>query len=203
MLDLFESGVPFDGSDGKPDLGLEAGHSSRRILHAGGGATGEMVSEALLARVLRNRNVQILTNTPVDRLVVQRPRGRRDERRHLTRARAVRAGHRRLRRPVGALDKPAREPRASALALAWQAGASLADLEFVQFHPTALDVPGAPAYLLSEALRGEGALLVDGDGQAGGGPAAAPRRRGSRHRPPYRRSTAPVYLSLRHLDPIA
>src|SRR5206468_10724937 len=50
------------------------------------------------------------------------------------------------------------------LALAWDAGASLADLEFVQFHPTALDVPGHPARLLTEALRGEGAVLLDAEG---------------------------------------
>ena len=51
------------------------------------------------------------------------------------------------------------------VALAWEAGAAMADMEFVQFHPTALDLPGAPAFLLSEALRGEGALLVDSNGR--------------------------------------
>src|SRR5204863_8164597 len=51
------------------------------------------------------------------------------------------------------------------LALAWDAGAALADVEFVQFHPTALDVPGRPARLLTEAMRGEGAFLVDAHGE--------------------------------------
>src|SRR5207237_4456883 len=69
VLDLFKSGVPFDGSDGKPDLGLEAGHSRRRILHAGGGATGEMVSAALLARAARHERVCLAPHTPVDSLL--------------------------------------------------------------------------------------------------------------------------------------
>jgi L-aspartate oxidase len=83
--------------------------------------------------------------------------------------------------------------------LAYQAGASLADLEFVQFHPTALSVPGQPAFLLSEALRGEGAQLLDADGNAVVDP-LLPRDVVARALHRFSRTQGPVYLSLRHLD---
>src|SRR5205807_3801528 len=89
----------------------------------------------------------------------------------------------------------AAETRGSGIGLAWQAGASLADLEFVQFHPTALSLPGRPTFLLSEALRGEGARLVDERGVDVVDPllprdvlARAIHRHGR------------VYLSLEHID---
>ena len=91
--------------------------------------------------------------------------------------------------------------------LGWFAGARVTDLEFVQFHPTALDVPGAPRFLLSEALRGEGAQLLNADGE----------RFMTRYEPAgelasrdlvsraivreQRRTGEPVYLSMAHLDP--
>jgi L-aspartate oxidase len=93
-----------------------------------------------------------------------------------------------------------RDSRGSGLALAWWAGASLADLEFVQFHPTALALPGRPAYLLSEALRGEGALLVDASGRPVVNP-LLPRDVVARAIARHLREHGPVYLSLRHLDP--
>jgi L-aspartate oxidase len=200
VLDLFESGVPFDGSDGKPDMGLEAGHSRRRILHAGGGATGEMVSDALLARVLRSDNVQILTRTPVDRLIVEggRVTGVHSEE-NSYRGRAVllaTGGY------AGLWGRSTNPPgnRGFGLWLAWEAGASLADLEFVQFHPTALNVPGVPSYLLSEALRGDGALLVDGSGNQIVNP-LLPRDVVARAIARHLQTEGPVYLTMRHLDP--
>jgi L-aspartate oxidase len=92
------------------------------------------------------------------------------------------------------------ETRGAGLALAWSAGAALADLEFVQFHPTALSLPGRPAFLLSEALRGEGARLVDDSGRAVVDPllprdiVARALHRQLRH--------GPVFLTLQHLDPV-
>jgi L-aspartate oxidase len=84
--------------------------------------------------------------------------------------------------------------------LAWWAGAHLADLEFVQFHPTALNLPGAPAYLLSEALRGDGALLVDSAGKQIVNPLLA-RDVVARAVARHLKTSGPVYLTLRHLDP--
>src|SRR5204863_7786512 len=90
--------------------------------------------------------------------------------------------------------------RGVGLYLAWQAGAHLADLEFVQFHPTALALPDAPAFLLTEALRGEGALLVDADERPVVDP-LLPRDVVARAIARHLREHGQVYLSLRHLDP--
>jgi L-aspartate oxidase len=93
------------------------------------------------------------------------------------------------------------------VAIAYLAGAAVADLEFVQFHPTALDLPGQPRFLLSEALRGEGAQLVNADGErfmVRYDPAGdlAPRDRVSRGiAREAQRTQKPVYLTLAHLDP--
>src|SRR5207248_2278676 len=123
-------------------------------LHAGGGATGEMVSDALLSRVIRDANVQILTQTPVERLIVEEGRvvGVESEE-NVYKGRAVLLATGGYAGLWGRSTNPAGN-RGFGLWLSWQAGASLADLEFVQFHPTALNVPGVPSYLLSEALRG-------------------------------------------------
>jgi L-aspartate oxidase len=93
------------------------------------------------------------------------------------------------------------------IALAWRAGARVADLEFVQFHPTALSVPGAPRFLLSEALRGEGAWLVNDTGERfmtryeTAGELASRDLVSRAIVREIARSGGPVYLSLQHLDP--
>src|SRR5690606_29511400 len=92
------------------------------------------------------------------------------------------------------------------IVLAFRAGARVADLEFVQFHPTALALPGAPRFLLSEALRGEGAWLVNADGERFMTRYEAAGELASRDlvsRAMVRemaRTNGPVYLSLAHLD---
>ncbi|MFN8537990.1 MAG: FAD-binding protein [Thermomicrobiales bacterium] len=68
--ELIAAGVPFDRGPAGPDLGLEAGHGRRRILHAGGGATGRAVTEALLARVVEHPLVRVRPHTPADELVL-------------------------------------------------------------------------------------------------------------------------------------
>jgi L-aspartate oxidase len=196
---LLHSGMPFEGGPDEPDLGLEAGHGHRRIVHAGGGATGEMVSAALLARVMDHARITLAPNTPVDALLQEDGR-----------VVGVASGPRTFRgRAVvlttggyaglwGRSTNPAGN-RGIGLTLAWQAGATLADLEFVQFHPTALAVAGAPAYLLSEALRGEGALLVDADGRQVVNPLLA-RDVVARTIARHLQHAGPVYLTMRHLD---
>jgi L-aspartate oxidase len=92
------------------------------------------------------------------------------------------------------------ENRGSGLGLAWRAGASLADLEFVQFHPTALSIAGRPAFLLSEALRGEGARLIDDAGREVVDP-LLPRDVLARALHQRLQAGHPVFLSMQHLAP--
>ena len=196
---LLASGVPFDGGPLHPDLGLEAGHGQRRILHAGG-ATGQALTSALLARVVEHLGVTVQAHTPAEALVLNGDR-----------VVGVRSGDVVYRGQAVILatggyaglwgrTTNAPESRGSGLALAWQAGASLADLELVQFHPTALELPGRPAYLLSEALRGEGAQILD-VAERGFIDPLLPRDVVARAIA-RRREQGPVYLSLRHLNPV-
>jgi len=179
---LIELGARFDrGADGAPALGREAAHSRSRILHAGGDATGAEVARALGAAMAAAEWVRVEEGAAVRHLL--RSQGRvvgalleQDGARvlHLARAVVLCTGG------LGALYRHTTNPpwaRGEGLAMAARAGALLADLEFVQFHPTTLaaalreDHAGAgtaaPAALplLTEALRGAGAAIVDGAGR--------------------------------------
>ncbi len=196
---LLESGVAFESDSDGPNLGLEAGHGHRRILHAEGGATGAMVSAALLSRAMRHECIRLVADTPVDNLLQENgrvvgvaSRGAQIKGHAVVLATGGYAGlWGRSTNPPGNMG--------IGLYLAWRAGATLADLEFVQFHPTALDLPGAPAYLLSEALRGEGALLIDTEGQQVVNP-LLPRDVVARAIVRHINKIGPVFLTLRHLD---
>jgi L-aspartate oxidase len=157
IRDLVELGVEFDD-----DLGLEGGHSRRRVVHAGGAATGDRVAKVLAERVLAHPRIEVAEGERMQRLrrVGDRCVGARTDRRSI-RARATllatggaAALWRRTTNPPGAIG--------DGIAAAYRAGAGIADLEFVQFHPTTLV---DSTLLLSEALRGEGALLLDEYGQ--------------------------------------
>ncbi|HWE64899.1 MAG TPA: FAD-dependent oxidoreductase [Chloroflexota bacterium] len=198
--ELLAAGVPFDGGPAHPDLGLEAGHRRRRIIHANGAATGHAVTAALLAQAAAHARIVIQPYTPAEQLLCDGPR--------VTGVRSGTASYhgRAVILATGgyaslfARTTNAPESRGQGLALAWQVGATLADLEFVQFHPTALAVAGQRAFLLSEALRGEGALLVDEDGNRVVD-ALLPRDQVARAVARHGRDHGPVYLTLRHLDP--
>ncbi len=197
--DLIAAGVPFDGSPLHPSLGLEAGHRRRRIVHANGAATGHAVTIALLARASSHPKITMFAHAPAAGLIAQGSRvvGARTGEAHFR-------GHGVVLATGGyaalfARTTNAPESLGQGLVMAWEAGATLADLEFVQFHPTATAVPGFPAFLLSEALRGEGALLVDGAGQPVVDP-LLPRDQVARAIFKHGRERGPVYLTLRHLD---
>lgn len=197
---LLSDGVPFDGGPSQPELGLEAGHQRRRILHGGGGATGRILTTALLEQALSQKGITTYAHTPADDLLLESGRVvavRSAERLFRGRAVILASGG------YAALWSRTTNPpvtRGAGLDLAWRAGASLADLELVQFHPTALSVPGQPAFLLSEALRGEGAQIVDEDDRPVINP-LLPRDVVARAIARHGRTQGPVYLSLRHLDP--
>lgn len=169
---LARLGARFDrGADGALRLGQEAAHGRRRIVHAAGDGTGREVLRAVVAAVRATASVTVLEGVEARRLLV------RDD----AVAGVLAAGPRVLptRRVViatggvGGLYLHTTNPAGAwggGLAMAARAGAVLRDMEFVQFHPTALDavVPdgGAlPLGLVSEAVRGDGAVLIDEDGQ--------------------------------------
>jgi L-aspartate oxidase len=165
-------GAHFDaGPDGRMLLGREAAHSRRRVLHAGGDATGAEIERALVARVREDRNVDIYEGAFVVDLVVVdgRCRGVIAElepgspltllEAPVTVLAAGGAGH------LWATTSNPPGATADGLAMAVRAGAVVADTEFVQFHPTVLAVPGEVPFLVSEAVRGEGAYLRGADGE--------------------------------------
>jgi L-aspartate oxidase len=176
IRELIAAGMQFDlDADGRLALGREAAHRHHRILHAGGDATGRHLQQTLIRLVAATPSVSVVVDRFAWDLVVEDGRAcgvlvhhRRAGWRVHTAPHIVLAtgGSGQLYR---ATTNPA-ESTADGLAMAARAGAELADLEFVQFHPTALAVPGAapgaPLPLLTEALRGEGARLVDNDGSA-------------------------------------
>jgi L-aspartate oxidase len=172
---LVDAGVPFDRSaDGSLALGREAAHSCGRIVHAGGDATGRMLIASLVAQAERAPSVHLLPGHFAIDLVMHQDRvagliafSRDDGWIHIHANRVVLATGGTGRLWWQTTNPP--ENTGDGLAIAARAGALLADLEFVQFHPTAL-MPkqpcwGEPLPLLTEALRGAGATLVDPSGR--------------------------------------
>ncbi|CDX20975.1 L-aspartate oxidase [Mesorhizobium sp. ORS 3324] len=162
---LIRLGAPFDRAlDGKLRLGLEAAHSRRRVVHAAD-ATGHQLFHALLAVARRTRSITIMEGITALRLVVAE--GCTVGVLAVLESCAFALPTRRVvlaTGGIGGLFCDTTNPLSSfghGLALAACAGAELADLEFVQFHPTALDTQRRPMPLISEAVRGEGAVLVD------------------------------------------
>lgn len=163
-------GVAFDrAADGRLQLGREGGHGAARIVHAGGDATGAALVRALRARIQEAGHVQWRGGVDVDALLL------RDGRIAGVRTCDARGRHECIEAAavvlatggIGALFAHTSNPpgaNGAGLALALAAGALPRDLEFVQFHPTALDVGGHCLPLVTEALRGAGARLVDAAG---------------------------------------
>ena len=176
--DLIKCGVKFaKKEDGSYDLGREGGHGARRILHAGD-ITGEKCEQAMIRTLRKNPSIDVREHTMVIDLIVTR-----------------RLGIKGVNRCVGAyvLDTQSGEIYAvraaetilacggcgkvylytcnpdtatgDGVALAWRAGAKIENMEFIQFHPTCLYHPQAKRFLISEAVRGEGAILVDRNGE--------------------------------------
>ena len=168
VRELAVAGADFDlDPKGKFKLGKEAAHSRHRIVHAGGDQTGAEVARTLIERVRESENVDVLEKTRVLDLIVEGGR--------CWGARATIAG-----RPAeiladatvlatggcGQVYRYTTNPDVATgdgYAIAHRAGAKLADMEFVQFHPTALDTRENPLALISEAVRGEGAVLLNGE----------------------------------------
>ncbi|MDD5094723.1 MAG: L-aspartate oxidase [Dehalococcoidia bacterium] len=170
ISDLIEVGVPFDTQNGEIALTREAAHSVPRILHAGGDATGERIEVTLSRAVRAAHNITIMENCLATEIEV------RD---------GVACGVIAFDSQIGATEefvssniilatggagrlfKLTTNPDVATgdgIALAYKAGAEITDMEFFQFHPTAIRLPGVPPFLISEAVRGEGGLLRNVDG---------------------------------------
>jgi L-aspartate oxidase len=171
VRELIEWGAEFDREGGRLMFTREAAHSRPRIIHAHGDATGREIVRALLARAGQERNVSFLAHAETQSLVLRD--GRACGVRYLDPL--VRAPRTLFARAVilatggaGALYLHTTNPSVATgdgMSMAFDAGAELADMEFVQFHPTALNLEGAPRFLLSEALRGEGGVLRNAAGK--------------------------------------
>jgi L-aspartate oxidase len=164
VRELQQLGVQFD-ADRRGDLalGLEGGHSRRRIIHAGGSATGRRILRALSATAVENANIEVLEGHRAAGVLSGGGVVTTDGRQLEARATILATGGAaalwaRTTNPPGSFG--------SGLLLARAAGAQLADLEFTQFHPTAVvGVRGREGFLVSEAVRGEGATLHDANGE--------------------------------------
>jgi L-aspartate oxidase len=170
ITDLVNFGVPFDTVNGKIDLTLEAAHSVRRILHAGGDATGEHI-ELTLSEKVRSLSIPILEGYLATEIIVEEGRVRglkvlnyasdivEEFECHFL---ILSSGG------CGQLFRITTNPEVATgdgIALAFNAGADVVDMEFFQFHPTALHLPGVPTFLISEAVRGEGGILHNAKGE--------------------------------------
>lgn len=173
VKDLLDFGVEFDRNENNElTFTMEAAHSTRRILHSGGDATGKMMEHALSKKVRENHNIDIYEETMAVDLLVNSDSECKgliiynemtDEYETIYSSAIILATG-----GVGQLYKYTTNPAGATgdgLALAYNAGAIMQDMEFVQFHPTALAFDDDEnRFLISEAVRGEGAKLVDSDG---------------------------------------
>ncbi len=167
---LIEWGTEFDREGGKLVFTREAAHSRRRILHAHGDSTGKEIVRALVARARQEKLINLLPFSHTESLIVKNGR-----------CIGVRYLDPILKAPrdifakavilctggAGQLYQHSTNPPVATgdgMAMSYFAGAEIADMEFVQFHPTALNLENAPRFLLSEAMRGEGAILRNAHG---------------------------------------
>ncbi|HZL08538.1 MAG TPA: L-aspartate oxidase [Prolixibacteraceae bacterium] len=171
VLELIDLGMQFDQENGKYFQGLEGGHSFRRILHAGGDATGKGLTCFMLKKVQEQKNIIAFEYTTVVELLVENQvctgvqafdfvSGNNI----LFRSKATIIATGGLSRIYDRSTNP-HTATGDGIALAWHAGAKLSDIEFIQFHPSALYIPGEEAFLISEAVRGEGAWLLNTEGE--------------------------------------
>lgn len=167
VVDLISLGVRFDTEQGQFALGREGAHSAPRVLHSGGDSTGASIETSLSARVLHSPNIDVYEYRQVTSIRVDDGRavglncidGRSGDRRQYRGRRIILASG-----GAGQLYSKTTNPAVATgdgVAIAFRAGAEVVDCEFFQFHPTAFARPGAPSFLISEAVRGEGGYLVN------------------------------------------
>lgn len=172
IQDLIDWGAEFDREGQKLSFTREGAHSRNRILHAHGDSTGREIARTLYRKAASIPNIRFESYSAITDLLMSNGRAvgavAFDEKTRSTRDVRSRA----VLLATGGLGRVFKETTnpdvatGDGVAMAWRAGAEISNIEFVQFHPTALHVEGAPRFLLSEALRGEGAVLRNKDGEA-------------------------------------
>ncbi len=169
ITDLVNLGVPFDTLDGEIALTMEAAHSVPRILHAGGDATGEHI-EVTLSKQVHNSKIQVLEDCLATEIVVEKGRVSGIKALDCRTGSVEEFDCRFLILATGGAGQLFKFNTNSdiatgdGIALAFNAGAEIIDMEFFQFHPTALRLPGVTPFLISEAVRGEGGVLRNVEG---------------------------------------
>ena len=210
---LLQWGTKFDSVNNALSLTLEGGHSHPRIAHAHGDETGRGIAETLIKKVKENHNIKVieqffvidlLTNDENKCLGVIGYNSKRDIQIIWADNAILATGG------AGRLYRETTNPEvatADGIAIAWRAGAVLRDLEFIQFHPTTLYIAGATRALITETIRGEGAILLDNRGRAfmkqyHESAELAPRDIVSRaiHEQMRKTEATHVFLDLRHFD---
>jgi len=214
IMELVEDGMKFDMLGDNFALGLEGGHHMRRILHAGGDVTGMKITDFMIEKVIGNRNITLFENHAAISLLQQDGTcygvrcwntEKQCEQIFTGKFTFLTSGG------ASAIFKRTTNPNTTTgdgVALAYEADCKLADMEFIQFHPTALYTETDKTFLISEAVRGEGAHLINLKGERfmpaiHESAELAPRdvvarsifRQISQQEEPY------VYLSLKHIDP--
>jgi L-aspartate oxidase len=171
VLDLINLGMKFDSTDRGFELGLEGGHTKRRVLHSGGNSTGKGIVEFLISSVKKLKRILILESTAVETLISDGKRcfGALAFKETPSNRIPIFSGatilatggaaalYSRTTNPPGATGE--------GISLAYRSGAEITDIEFVQFHPTTLYAKNGGGFLISEAVRGEGAHLLNKDGE--------------------------------------
>ncbi len=169
--DLISLGLEFDSDEDGFALGLEGGHSKRRVLHAGGSSTGKKMVEFFMENISADSNIRVMEYTTLTDIISENNTCygawgyRQDKDEYIfirARSTILATGG------ASALFKRTTNPRGATgegIALAYRAGAEVMDMEFIQFHPTAFYTESGESFLISEAVRGEGAYLLDSNGR--------------------------------------
>ncbi|MBN2572297.1 MAG: FAD-binding protein, partial [Ignavibacteriales bacterium] len=164
---LIDIGMKFDQQNESLALGMEGGHSKRRILHAGGSATGKMVVDFLISKIKEDRNISIFENFYTYKLISDGTTCFGACAIHLSSNECYAFSSKATILATGGTSGiylRTTNPNVSTgdgMALAYDAGAEIIDMEFIQFHPTALYLEHGDAFLITEAIRGEGAYLLN------------------------------------------
>jgi len=169
IADLIRFKVPFDTLNGKITLGREAAHSVPRIIHAGGDATGEHI-ELTLSRQARSRPIKVMEYCLASEILVDNGKVKSVKALDCRTSTKEEYGCKYLVLATGGAGRLFKYTTNSdvvtgdGIALAFEAGAEISDMEFFQFHPTVLRLPGVAPFLISEAVRGEGGILRNVEG---------------------------------------